>query len=79
MPLEQEFAYYKEYQEELVRQYEGKYLVIVGQTVISAHESELDAYESAKATHPLVTFLIQHCLHGQDSYTQTFHSRVMFH
>ncbi len=79
MILDREFAYYREHQEELVRQYEGKYLVIVGETVISAHESELDAYESAKATNPLGTFLIQHCLPGQDSYTQTFHSRVAFH
>lgn len=79
MTLDREFAYYKEHQEELVSQYEGKYLVIVGETVISAHESELDAYESAKATYPLGMFLIQHCLPGQDSYTQTFHSRVTFY
>lgn len=79
MTLDREFAYYKEHQEELVRQYEGKYLVIVGEAVISAHASELDAYESAKVTYPLGTFLIQHCLPGQDSYTQTFHSRVTFH
>ena len=79
MALEHEFAYYKKHQEELVRQYEGKYLVIVGETVSSAHESELDAYESAKAIYPLGTFLIQHCLPGKDSYTQTFHSRVTFH
>ena len=78
MMLDREFAYYKKHQKELVRRHKGKYLVIIEETVISTHESELAAYESAKANHPLGTFLIQHCLPGKDSYTQIFHSRVAF-
>lgn len=74
--LHREFAYYGMNQSALVRRYKGKYLVIVGETVVSDHETELEAYRSAKASRPVGTFLIQHCLPGKENYTQTFHSRV---
>lgn len=74
--LHREFAYYRMNQSALVRRYKGKYLVIVGETVVSDHETELEAYLSAKASRPVGTFLIQHCLPGKENYTQTFHSRV---
>ena len=78
MTLEKEFSHYKSHQDELVRLYGGKFIVIVGEKVITAHDSELEAYESAKQTYPLGSFLIQHCQPGEESYTQTFHSRVAF-
>lgn len=74
--LHREFAYYRMNQSALVRRYKGKYLVIVGETVVSDHKTELEAYLSAKASRPVGTFLIQHCLPGKKNYTQTFHSRV---
>lgn len=74
--LHREFAYYRMNQSALVRRYKGKYLVIVGEKVVSDHETDLEAYLSAKASRPVGTFLIQHCLPGKESYTQTFHSRV---
>jgi len=78
MSLEKEFSYYKAHQDELVRLHENKFLIIVGEKVIAAHDSELEAYESAKQTYKLGSFLIQHCQPGEESYTQTFHSRVAF-
>jgi len=77
--LESEFQYYKDHQADLVAKYDGKYLVIVGEEVKGAFASEIKAYEWGKYQYEPGTFLIQHCLPGSDSYTQTFHSRVVFH
>jgi hypothetical protein len=76
--LEQEFNFYKEHQDELVKKYKGKFLAIVGQEVVGVFDTELEAYAEMKKKYPVGTFLIQHCLPGKDSYTQTFHSRVSF-
>ncbi|MCZ6626282.1 MAG: hypothetical protein O7B35_18935 [Deltaproteobacteria bacterium] len=76
--LEKEFKYYKDNQEKLVKKYKEKFLTIVGEEVVGVYGSELDAYTEMKKKYEVGTFLIQHCLPGKDSYTQTFHSRVSF-
>lgn len=78
MPLDKEFHYFKEHQEELVRLYENKFIVIKDEVVVGNYDSEIEAYEAAKKDYPVGTFLIQHCLPGRESYTQSFHSRVAF-
>lgn len=76
--LEKEFKYYQEHQSELVREYEGKFLVIKDEQVEGVYDTQLQAYTEAKKRFELGTFLIQHCLPGMSSYTQSFHSRVAF-
>lgn len=76
--LDQEFQYFKDHQDELVAQYNGKFIVIAGTDVLGAFDTELDAYLAMKKEHEVGTFLIQHCVPGTMSYTQTFHSRVVF-
>jgi len=76
--LEKEFDYYLQHQQELVRKYNGKILVIKGQTVIGVFDSELEAVQKTSETHELGTFLVQKCEPGKESYTQTYHSRVTF-
>ena len=76
--LESEFKYYTDNQEELVKKHEGKFLIIIGQEVVDAYDTELQAYTSAKNKYGPGKFLIQHCLPGRDSFTQTYHSRVSF-
>jgi hypothetical protein len=76
--LEKEFDYYLQHQKELVRKYNGKILVIKGQTVIGVFDSELEAVQKTSETHELGTFLVQKCEPGKESYTQTYHSRVAF-
>ncbi len=76
--LEKEFQYYKDHQDELVKQHNGKFLAIVGEQVVDVFDTEIDAYLEMKKTREVGTFLIQHCLPGKNSYTQTFHSRVTF-
>jgi hypothetical protein len=76
--LDNEFTYYKDHQDELVERYNGKFIAIVGTEIKGAFDTELDAYLVMKKDHSVGTFLVQHCLPGTMSYTQTFHSRVVF-
>lgn len=76
--LKKEFQYYLDHQDELVKQYGGKYIVIKGGAVLGAYDSELQAVQSTVAQHPLGTFLVQKCEPGDQSHTQTYHSRVVF-
>jgi len=78
LSLEKEFKYYVENQAELTKKYNGKYIVIKNQRVIGVFESEVEAVEKTAAEHKLGTFLVQKCEPGKESYTQTYHSRVVF-
>lgn len=77
-PLETEFKYYLDHQDELVAQYDGKVLVIIGQQVVGVYEDEGEAVEKTAETHELGTFLVQRCSPGDGDYTAVFHSRVAF-
>lgn len=74
--LEQEFQYFKDHQDDLVAEYKGKYVAIVGDQVKGAFDTELEAYLAMKKSYNVGIFLIQECLPGKNIYTQTFHSRV---
>ena len=74
--LKKEFEYYLSHQGELVKQYDGKYIVIKDLQVIGSFDSALEAVEKTTEHHELGTFLVQWCEHGNASYTQTYHSRV---
>ena len=77
-PLEKEFKYYLEKQEELVEKYNGKVLVIKNCEVIGVYNSEQEALVEATKQYELGTFLVQKCEPGVESSTQTFNSRVAF-
>ena len=76
--LKREFDYYLSNQSELVKKHNGNYIVIVGNKVIGSYKDEMEAIKETTKNHELGTFLIQYCESGSDSYTQTFHSRVVF-
>jgi hypothetical protein len=76
--LQREFEYYLQNQKELVQKYNGKVLVIKGQTVIGVFESDLEAVQRTSEKHELGTFLVQKCDLTPESYTQSYHSRVVF-
>ncbi len=76
--LEKEFDYYIENQDDLVKRYNGKVIVIKGQQVIGAYDSIPDAIKETMKNHELGTFLTQRCEPGTDAYTMKFHSRVAF-
>jgi len=76
--LQKEFQYYLSHQNELVHQYNGKYVVIKEERVIGAYDSEIEAIEETSKNHEAGTFLVQKCEPGSESYTQTYHSRAVF-
>ena len=76
--LQKELEYFKAHQEELVKQYEGKFIIIRDQNVEGVYDTEIEAYTEAQKKFELGTFMIQQCVAGKESYTQSFHSRVSF-
>lgn len=76
--LEKEFQYYLDNQDDLVIKYSNKFIVIKDHAVIGVYDSELVAFLETSKKHEQGTFLIQYCVPGDESYTQSFHSRVSF-
>tara|TARA_R110001592_G_scaffold261377_1_gene526281 strand:+ start:508 stop:744 length:237 start_codon:yes stop_codon:yes gene_type:complete len=76
--LEKEFKYYLDNQDDFVSKYEGKYLVIVDEEVVGVYDSDEEAFFESEKSYESGSFLIQYCESGDNSYTQTFHSRVSF-
>jgi hypothetical protein len=76
--LEKEFKYYLDNQDELVKEFNGKFIVIHGLKVVGAYDSELEAIKETSKKYKPGTFLVQKCEPGNSSYTQTYHSRVAF-
>jgi len=76
--LEQEFKYYIENQKDLVQKCNGKFLVIRQDNVDGIFDYYEQAIADSQKKYELGTFLIQECKSGEDSYTQTFHTRVVF-
>ena len=77
-PLEKEFKYYLENQDELVKKYNGKVVVIKNSEVIGVFDTEIEAIDKTSEKEELGTFLVQKCEPGTDSYSQMYNSRVAF-
>jgi hypothetical protein len=80
LELEKEFQYYLDHQDLLVKSHYGRYIVIKDEKVLGDFGTEVEAiiYSKDKLNLKLGSFLVQHCLPGEENYTQFFHSRVMF-
>ena len=76
--LEKEFKYYLAHQEELIKKYNGKFVVIKGIKMLGAYDSVEEAIKETTKIHKLGKFLVQKCEPGSSAYTQVFHSRVAF-
>ncbi len=76
--LTREFNYYKLHQSELVAEYNGRYIVIVGDKVVGDYGTQEDAVVESMKKYKLGEFLVQLAGSGEDNYTQTFHSRVSY-
>lgn len=77
--LQKEFEYYLNHRDELIKQFEGKVVIIKDQKVRGAYDNELSAIADAKKQElKLGSFLVQRVAKDAESYQQTFHSRVAF-
>ena len=77
-PLKVEFDYYLANQADLVKQYNGKFLVIKDRKIIGIYDDQVIAVAESQKQFPLGSFLVQKVEPGDSAYTQTFHSRVAF-
>lgn len=77
-PLKDEFQFYLDHQSELVKKYEGQVVVIKGGRILGAYADELMAITETQKSEELGTFLVQKVSKGDQDYTETFHSRVVF-
>lgn len=76
--LKEEFKWYIEHQNELVKKYDGKFLVIKDKSIVGVYDREDVALFESEQKYELGTFLIQKCTRGNEAYTQSFNSRVIF-
>lgn len=74
--LKENFEYYKAHQDELVKLYNGKFLIIVDQKVVGVYEDRADAYYSALEKYEAGTFTLQLCMPGDIAYSLRFYNRV---
>jgi hypothetical protein len=72
--LEKEFDWYLANQDKLVKKYNGRHLVIIGEEVVGDYESHSEAYFRSEEKYELGTFLIQECTEGVEAYTVKFRS-----
>lgn len=73
--LKEDFNWYLQHQDELIKEYLGKTLVIREKNVVGSFDSQEEAYEYGMSNYGLGNFLIQECTAGSQSYTQTFYTR----
>ena len=77
--LKKEFEWYLDNQEELVKQYNGQYLVISGQKVLFASVDKEKAYNEGVNLSGVGKYILQRCTPGDEAYSITYHThRVRF-
>ena len=76
--LKSNFQYYLDHQEEFLKKYDGKVLVIKDCKIIGTFDTEIEAIKETSKSHAMGSFLVQKCEPGTDAYSQVFHSRVAF-
>ena len=76
--LKKEFQYYLTNQDELTKQYRGKFVVIKNCHVIGVYDSEFEAITETSKQHELGSFLVQKCEPGISNYMHVYHSRAAF-
>jgi hypothetical protein len=75
--FEEEFKYFIQNQDELVKNYNGKILVLRGSSVDSVFSTHIDAYEYAKKKYGQGNFMLQTCEPGPEAYTVTLSSNII--
>lgn len=76
--LEKEFEYFKSNQKSLYQKYPDEFLVIKDLEVKYHANTFEKALEYASKVFEIGTFIVQQCTQGNEGYTQSFHSRVIF-
>jgi hypothetical protein len=70
--LDAEFKYYLDNQDEILKSYNGKVVVIKDDEVVDAYDDYQQAYFGSVKKYKLGTFLLQLCTPGDEAYTIRF-------
>lgn len=73
------FDYYLAHQDELVKEYNGKVIVLVDNKVVACHDTYGDAHQSAIEMYQPGTFLLQKCSPGPGDHTIRIRSPFRVH
>lgn len=77
--IQELFNYYLEHQDELVKKFDGKYLIITADGVKGAYDTLQEGYDVALSEYGKGKFMLQLCSKGDEAYSQQFFtSRVAF-
>lgn len=76
--FEKELEFFIANQDRLVQEYQGKILVLRGDSVAGVYGSPLAAYLDAVKKYEPGTFMIQPCVEGPDAYTVTISTHELF-
>jgi hypothetical protein len=74
--LENEYKYFEEHYEDIKKKFLDKFIVIIGEKVIGAYESQKEALAETLKTHKLGTFLVQKVTEKPQDIIHRFTSRV---
>jgi hypothetical protein len=70
--------WYEANRNQMVRIYNGRYIVIAASAVIGDYATEEEALRETVKTHPLGTFIVKKCVPESKEQKIVFHSRVAF-
>ncbi len=77
--VQQLFQYYLDNQDDFVKKYNGKYLIITQDGVKGAFDTQSEGYDTAIKNFGKGNFMLQLCTGGDEAYSQHFFtSRVAF-
>jgi len=74
--LNTEFRYFLDHQGELVKLYNNRVLVIIGEKVVADYDDFDQAFSQSVEKYEPGSFLLQECTEGEDAYTDTFCSPI---
>ncbi len=75
--ISQFFNFYLENQDDLVKTYNGKYVVISNQKEIRVYDNEDKAYKESLKEFGEGNFLLQYCSSGKEAFTRTCYNPII--
>lgn len=76
--IEKDFKYFRKNQKDLVKKYNGKYIIIKDGKVVSSYSTKNEALENALKEYKAGTFLMQLCSLGDEVFTHEYYTGVVF-
>ena len=74
--IDSQFHYYLDNQDEIVKMYNGKVVVIKDNSVVDAYDDRKQAYFESVKKYGLGNFLLQRCSPGNEAYTRYSHKMI---